>query len=476
MARLTPARAAALSCLSERRRRNGRIREILRASSAVAALGAQDRALASRLAIGCVATQGLLDEVLNERLRRPSSVEPRVRDALRLAAFEICYLATPTSAGVSQGVEAVRSVSSRAAGMANAVLRRLASEVRPQIEAARTRCVALHAGDDCDCFDLPLVSGLPTWLVRRVVATRGDEAARALCLAQLEPAPTYAALNLLLLDTAQGEALLVDGGFAPEATGLPASYRLGRPAGLHDSDLVRSSRLVVSDLAAQMVARIAAPMTGGRVLEIGQGRGTKTLLMASAAAGADARFVGVESVASKQRLCTDRLDTAGLTAAASLEIDGRRLADADLPPVLDRRFDVVLLDAPCSGTGTMRRHPEIPWALCEVDVEAGGTLPTLQSELLTAASSQVRPGGLLAYATCSILPEEDERVVEAFLERDAGSDFERVSVLEAPGIAALSDEARAIVARCVRDDGSFLSLPAQDAPDGHFCTLLRRRS
>lgn len=476
MARLTPARAAALSCLSERRRRNGRIREILRASSAVAALGLQDKALASRLAIGCVAAQGLLDEVLNERLRRPSSVEPRVRDALRLAAFEICYLATPTSAGVSQGVEAVRSASPRAAGMANAVLRRLASEVRPQIEAARTRCMVLDAEGGCDCSDLALVSGLPTWLVRRVVATRGGEVARALCFAQLEPAPTYAALNLLHLDTAQGEMLLADEGFAPVATGLPASYRLRRPAGLHGSDLVRSSQLVVSDVAAQMVARIAAPVTGGRVLEIGQGRGTKTLVMASIAAGADARFVGVESVASKRRLCADRLAAAGLTAAASLEIDGRRLADGKLPSVLDRSFDIVLLDAPCSGTGTMRRHPEIPWALCEADVEAGGTLPTLQSELLAAASSQLQFGGLLVYATCSILPEEDERVVEAFLASDAGADYERVSVLAAPGVAALSDEARALVASYVRDDGSFLSLPVLDAPDGHFCTLLRRRS
>ena len=164
------------------------MRDILRHDDALAALSAQDRALASRLALGATSAEALLDEVIDERASRPSSMEPRVRDALRLAAFEICYLSTPEAVAVSQGVELVREVAPRAAGMANAILRRIAREVAPEVERSRSAAAP-------DARQLSLMGGLPEPLARLLLDACGADHARELALAQLDPAPIWVAEN-----------------------------------------------------------------------------------------------------------------------------------------------------------------------------------------------------------------------------------------------------------------------------------------
>ena len=163
--------------LSERRRRDGRVRELLRTSEAMETLDARDRALASRLALGATSAEGTLDEVLKRYVKRPSSLEPRVRDALRLATFEALDLDTPASSVVSQGVELARHASPRAAGLANAVLRKVVAEARPQVAEARLRVEEGGA----DPADLALVAGLPRWLVTRVLEARGGRGRPLAC-------------------------------------------------------------------------------------------------------------------------------------------------------------------------------------------------------------------------------------------------------------------------------------------------------
>lgn len=469
MARVSPARRAALRVLSEQRRRQGRVRELLRASQDMAALDARDRALASRLAFGVVACEGQLDRVLNERVRRPSSVEPRVRDALRLACFEILYLDTPGAVAVSQGTELVRSVTPRAAGMANAVLRKVAGEVRPQVDAARERCVA--GGSDLD--DLALVSGLPAWLLRRVRASRDNEAVRSLALAQMEPAPVYVTGNAARHDADATCELLREAGLDPSETGLPGCFELGHAAPLAASGLVDAVDVVVSDLAAQLVAHVVAPRPGAHVLEIGQGRGTKSLLLEGVAlrAGGFAHVAGLDVEPYKTRLAARRMRTARLAEwVTCTAFDACALAEAEVPDVFARSFDAVFVDAPCSGTGTMRRHPEIAWSLDEESLAGEGSLPQLQARMLAAAASRVRAGGMLAYATCSVLAEENEQVVGAFLASREGAGFERVPVDEAAATAAAAELVRA----SMTERGDFQSLPAVGSCDGHFCAVLRR--
>ena len=191
MARATAARRSALSLVSERRRRDARARELLRASDELSALSERERAQATRLVLGTVAAEGELDRVIDAHLRRGARLEPRVRDALRLAAFELLYLGTRDDVCVSQGVELVRGVSPRAAGLANAVLRRVAEKDAPALSRARGRVVA----GAFDARDLARVGALPEWLCARALASLGDGRAAAWAVAALAPAAPAVAAN-----------------------------------------------------------------------------------------------------------------------------------------------------------------------------------------------------------------------------------------------------------------------------------------
>lgn len=456
----------------------------------MAALASRDRALAARLAMGVVQTSGALDRMIDAHLAHGRHVEPRVRDALRVAAYELCWMETPAAVVVSQGVELAKSVSPRAAGLANAVLHRIAEEDAPAVLAAEER---LRAGSsDLTAKDAALAVGMPEWGAYQVLQSVGAEGLRRMALAQLEPAPVYAVTNGALLSVGEGQARMEEAGLQPRPSGLPGSWVIGAPARLAASGLVKNTVVVPADLAAQMVARIAAPRAGQRLLEVGQGRGTKTILLqlASLALGGLAEVSAIDSEAFKVHVAASRMAVAGISAhVRSLVFDGRALAGPGLPPELAGGFDVVFLDAPCSGTGTLRRHPEIVWGLERASVSSPraaaaraaavegsqpGTLPALQLELLRAASARVRPGGTLVYATCSVLRQEDRDVVEAFLQTPEGAAFHLASVLDAPGVRALPPESARLFASCVAPDGCFASLPAAGSFDGHFCARLVR--
>ena len=414
MARATAARRSALSLVSERRRRDARARELLRASDELSALSERERAQATRLVLGTVAAEGELDRVIDAHLRRGARLEPRVRDALRLAAFELLYLGTRDDVCVSQGVELVRGVSPRAAGLANAVLRRVAEKDAPALSRARERVVA----GAFDARDLARIGALPEWLCARALTSLGDGRAAA-----LGPAGAWVAANRVQ----RGQALLhalEEAGCAPAPGPVPGSYLLGAPARLAPSGLVECVDVLPCDLAAQEVVLAAAPEPGSRVLEVGQGRGTKTVLLegAAVAAGGPCEIVSVEIDPRKSALAARRMEAAGISEhVRCVAADGRALGGDDLPDALLGSFDLVFVDAPCSGSGTLARHPEIAWSLRE---EALPGLAALQADILRAASTRVAPGGLVVYSTCSILAEEDERVVEALLTGPTGGQFE----------------------------------------------------
>lgn len=485
----SPARSVAMRLLAKQRRRGARARDLLRSAHEMALLGTNGRGLATRLVLGVNVAAGELDRRVDAFVTHAGGLEPRVRDALRLSAFECLYLDTPRQVAVSQGVELVREVQPRAARMANAVLRRVA-DARPEVDAARERIRVAAAGDPGSESvvppDLPSVrelciaSGYPEWLVRRLLADLGPRRAAAMCASALEAAPVYVAAGMAS-DAQTLEDRLAGLGLEPRPSGLPGSWRLGSPAGLAASGLVGACDVVTADLAAQVVCRVAAAGSG-RVLEVGQGRGTKSLLLVAAArelggSFGDIRVVGCDSVASKVRLSRQRMEAAGLSEAVScVAFDATRLAEHEgLPEALAGEFGAVLVDAPCSGTGTMRRHPEIPWALEERSLrpEEEGSLPQLQRSLLGAAASHVAPGGSLVYATCSVLPAENLDVVRGFLASPAGAGFELADVCTAPGVTALPEGARGLVAGCV-EGGVFQSYPAPGSFDGHFCARLVR--
>ena len=465
MSVLSPARAAALSCLMEAEEGGRYVREVLDVSSRVSALDRRDAGLARRLALGVTASQGCLDEVLDRYLDRPGKVSPRVRMALRVSSFELLYLRTAPEVAVSQGVELVRSVAKAAAGLANAVLRRVAEGAASYLSA-----------DDVSENERPLVSlarsaGLPVWLVREAEVSLRPDGACELCACELEPAPLAVHLNAL-----RPKGVCAD---VEEDGILPGCARPSDDAAFIASGALERADAVVSDRGAQLVATAAT--RPGSCLEVGAGRGTKTFVMMSQAhrAGFDHAHLALDLSEQRCRANGERLAAAGMDGVRVFCGDGcdldTALASLDAAAGECVLFDTVLVDAPCSGTGTMRRHPEIPWRLREEDVSS--SLPALQLELLRGAASRVRPGGELFYATCSVLCWENSQVVGAFLSSGLGSDFscEPVSTADIFGCSAFLDAGEGLRA-VEHGDGSIQLVPRSGGVDGHFCARLVRHA
>lgn len=453
MAKVAAARRVALALLGEIRRRDAYAREVLRASERMEALEPRDRALVERLILGVVGSYGLLDARLGAHVKGGSRLEPQVRDALRLSSYELLFLAAPVAVAVSQGVELVRSVRPRAAGMANAVLRKIAREDVP----TRARAVERAKDYAATVSDLALASGYPEWLLERVRQQRGESDATDFALSALDPAPVYVAdmSPVRGRDSADMRPALEAAGLEPRNVGEDGVFRIEAPAGLFRSGFVQNGDLVVADLSAQSVALMVEPDPHKFVLEVGQGRGTKSLIMERAAMlrGGAMRLVGIDALAHKTKVSRLRMEDAGISdKVRCLTLDGTMLGDDAVSRSLGGPFDAALVDAPCSGTGTLRRHPERTWSLSPNDVDRhfSSSLPDLQMRLLEATASQVREGGLLCYATCSVLREENEDVVEAFLASEAGAGFEQ-------------------------EGEPFVSNPDVNGPDGHFCAKLRNR-
>ncbi len=457
MSALSRARAAALSVLADSEAM-AYARERLDRLDDAAHLDPRDRALALRLVLGATSSVGVLDDALDAQLDQPKKVAPRVRWALRVAAFEILYLDTPTEVSVSQGVELVRSVARRAAGLANAVLRRVA-EGRD----------AFLAAEDADPGHREVVararrSGLPVWLVRELRASLGSRV-DGLLVSALEPAPLALHLNPRVddvIDTCPGFVDVLPG------------CRIGvEGASIGRDDVLARADAVVSDRHAQLIATAAT--RPGTCLEIGAGRGTKSFVMCSQAVRAGYRraHTALDLSERRCRANADRLAHAGFIGIDTVHGDGCDL-DAVFGDTGDRRrFDTVFVDAPCSGTGTMRRHAEIAWRLTTEDVRH--TLPALQLALLRQAASRVGEGGELFYATCSVLASENKAVVEAFLDTVEGSAFQLVPVSGA-AIFQLADFAGVVPGIQMNEDadGCFQSAPSSGLFDGHFLARLVR--
>jgi 16S rRNA (cytosine967-C5)-methyltransferase len=413
-----------------------------------------DRSFVTRLARGVVETAGVLDEALDARLDRPGRVEPRVRDALRMGAYELLFLSTEPRAVVHQYVDLVRSLRPQAAGMANAVLRRVA-------EAAP----AFPWGDvTSDVPALARATGHPLWLAEQMLQDLGPASGRTALEAAMTPAPLFVRVNPFMGGLEDALAVLEeDGADAEPAWPDELARQLLEPRAAIRGRAVAEGFVIVTDAAAQVAPLAVEAHPGTRVLDACAGRGTKTITLqaSTAARGAPARVLALDISESKTAALTRRMALLGVPSIEALAGD---LLDPGLTKRLEpASFDAVLLDAPCSGTGTMRRHPEIRWALTPADVTR---LSELQRAMLGRAASLVRPGGTLVYSTCSILLAETADVVRAFLDGQLGAEFD-VSSVEAHVPKQWT--------RFLTSEGCFWSWPEPGGADGHFVARMVRR-
>lgn len=448
---LTPSRAAALRVVREARTRSGWGHELLARALDDSGLSDRDAAFATRLAYGALASEGTLDDVLDRYLDRPSRVHPLVRDALRVAAYELLFMRTPDRVAVHQGVEAVRSIERRATGLANAVLRRIAENAQ-----------AFPFGDpDTDTDALARMTSHPSWLVRILVDDLGLELARTMLQADNEPAPLFLAHNPFVSTFADLMSVLEHEGVEPAACEPEGCIVAGSPPAAVKSTALRDGACVVADAAAQYVAALAAPGPGRRGVELAAGRGTKTLLMQAASVrnGGPAEVLSADVHAFKVALLEERLAALGVP-----EVQGI-VADTSDPVSVEAlggpaSADVVLVDAPCSGLGTLRRHPEKRWRL---EPSSIAELAALGEGMLETAARLVRPGGFVVYSTCTVTDRENRAVIEGFLARPTGKEFSTV-----PLTSPVPTGWEHFVTR----EGWFRSIPEPGGPDGHFAAVL----
>lgn len=405
----------------------------------------RDRALAGEIATGTLRWQGAIDHLIAAFSGRPvSRLDHEVVAILRISAFQLLHLdRVPASAVVDDGVQMVKRAGKKSAtGFVNALLRRISREQNR---------LPFPKEPPIDLLSISLSH--PRWLAERWLARYGVDSAVAWAEFNNSAAPLTLRANTLKVSrddlAASLERLGIDtqpARFAPDALVVRSGNPLSTP-------LAHSGAFVVQDEASQLVGLFAAATAGERVLDACASPGGKTTQMA-AAMGDVGLVVAADVRGRRIELLARTVATSGARSIRILSADARG------PAPFRARFDAVLVDAPCSGLGTIRRDPDIRWRRTADDL---ATLAAAQQEMLVRLAPVIRPGGRLIYSTCSSEPEENQAVVDAFL---AGHpDFSR-------GIPSTFD--RGDLLALLNADGALQTLPFRDGLEAFYAVSLRR--
>ncbi len=417
-----------------------------------AGLAPRDRALATEIAYGVLRWRGRLDWIIEQAAGRPAGrIALPILCVLRAGAYQLLFLErVPAYAAVDQAARQARELGGpKAAGFVNGVLRHI----------ARTRGEVPYPDPDRDPVAYLAARGsLPRWLAERWVARLGLPEATALGLAcNAAPPITYVGNALKGAPEEVRRALEADLGPVGPGTWAPGTFHVAGAGPPRDARALRDGLAFVMDEAAVLPMYLLGLAPGQRVLDACAGGGGKAAVAAGMLRGRGL-IVGLEPQPRALRRLTEACARLGLDCVRPVRGDALR-AGAFLRPAAAGGFDAVLVDAPCSGLGTLRRHPEIKWRVTPGKL---AELAALQRAILKGVAPCLRPGGVLVYATCTTEPEENEAVVEAFLADHPAFRLEDAGP-HLPGPAA------ALAAK-----GYLRTWPHRHGIDGFFAARLRR--
>ncbi len=411
-------------------------------------LSAQDRNLCMTLTMGVLRWQLLLDKQIAEVLTHKTKLDEPVRIALRLGAFQLLFLdRIPAHAAISDSVELTKRAGHKfASGLVNAVLRKLAAKadaIKQLIEP---------------------VDAYPTWMVERWTTFFGAEEAAAICRYGLYPPAAS-----VRLASAAAENALIEEGVEVSAGSLLRDARTVLSGDVANTEAVRDGGARLQDEGSQLVAELVG--SGARVpvaiLDACAAPGGKTAILAErySQSRVVARDVSAARVAKMKTILKKSPKLARIETSV---LDASKFEEGS------ERFDFVLCDVPCSGTGTLARNPEIKLRLTHDDIYRQ---QERQIVILRAGLHALAPGGQLVYSTCSLEPEENEQVVQAALTAEPGFALlpmrDRLEELRGSGVL-LHDSAALLIEKAL--SGDFLRLlPGTFATDGFFAAILIAR-
>ena len=412
----------------------------------LASLGPLDRGLANELISGTVKRRGSIDAVVGQFTKAPlRDADPAVRDALRLAAFQLLFLdRVPAYAVVDDAVAMVEAKGKRVGGFVNAVLRKVAAQGRDTL-------MVLGEGDDARAWSARL--SYPPWLVKMARQDLGDSAAERLLVAGDAAPERCLRVNRLRADVPGAREALAAAGYVTRGVaGLPDGLLYEGPP-LEPSAVFREGLITPQSRGSQIAGIVAAGGVtgpGATFLDLCAAPGAKTSQLASLLA--DTRITAVEVDEARGAELRQNLSRLDATAVEVVHEDALAL-----PQDYAEAFDAVLLDAPCSGLGTLSSRPDLRWRRRAADVPR---LADLQVRLLERAAAAVKPGGALTYAVCTVTRAETIAVVETLL---AGGGW-RADDLGAAWPALAHPDA----------GGFLLVLPPDGGSSAFFVARLRR--
>lgn len=437
------ARDTALEVLMQVERANAWSDGSLKRTIAKNGLDSREAALATRLSYGVIQNRMLLDYYIScYCVQKAHRLEPVIRNILRIGGYQILFMdKIPHRAAVNEAVEMCRrNQRPRATGMVNAVLRKFVTNWMNMPDLPHSNRAEY----------LSIRYSHPLWLVKRLLELLPEEEAERFLQGNNEIVPTTIQTNLLKTDDESLEEELKQAGAAVERhPWLPHCFTVSGTGNLEDLPAFSQGRFMVQDAAAHLAAVVAGVKPGDRIQDVCAAPGGKSFAAAIAMENRG-EILSCDIHPHKLKLIESGAQRLGITCIRAALADAREHHTA-----WDREVDVVIADVPCSGLGIIRKKPDIRYK----DPKELGQIPAIQRDILENVCEYVRPGGMLVYSTCTVLPEENQGITDAFLQ--AHPEFELTPFSLPLPIG--------------RSDGRLTLWPQRHGTDGFYICRMKRK-
>lgn len=439
------ARGTAVKLLSRYESSDSYIDKLLDAELRRTELGPADKALVTELVNGTVRWQGRLDWILTGFYHGEfAKCLALTKNAMRIALYQMLFLSKiPPPAAINESVEMVKRLKGdRHAGIVNGVLRNVLRNIQNIRYPVKEENVVLYHS---------IVYSHPQWMVRRYLERYGEADMELLLAANNHRPMLTLRVNTLKTTAAEVEQILTDHEIKYEVSPInPGSILITSLRDIRALPLFTEGMVTVQDASASLVVQLASPTPGMLVYDLCAAPGGKAVYSAELMQNTG-RIVALEIYESKLRFIEDNARRSGITIIEPVHGDARAFSPQDLA-------DLVMVDAPCTGLGTLSKKPDIKWRRSLEDVRHMGVA---QRQILDHAATLVKPGGTLVYSTCTIEPEENEDVVSAFLATNPMFELEPAERFVPTGVVS---------------DGYLRTFPHIHKSDGAFAARMRRKA